>query len=274
MNEYLSALILGIVEGLTEFLPVSSTGHLILVNQWVRLPQPFSNMFNIFIQLGAILAVVIFFWNRLIPFQPGLVKEQRTRIWNLWGRVGVAVLPAYVLAFLFHDYLEQYLMTPLVVAGALLFYGVILILLERRSWNTQFEDPSDMPWKIALFIGLFQVLALVPGTSRSAVTIIGALILGLNRKAAAEFSFFLGVPTLGAASLYSLLKYEGTLGAQEWGLLGVGFLVSFMVAWGVIAFFMNWVSKKDFQVFGWYRVVLGGLLLGLWFWAPQLFAVL
>lgn len=257
MHEYLSALILGIVEGLTEFLPVSSTGHLILVNEWVKLPQPFSTMFNIVIQMGAILAVVIYFWQRLMPFQPGLEKQARNRIWLLWGKVAVAVLPAFVLAYLFDEIIEKRLMTGPVVGIALLAYGVVLIFIERRKWTTRYEDAADLPWKTALSIGFFQCLALVPGTSRSAATIIGALILGTSRKAAAEFSFFLAVPTLSAASLYSLLKYETALVAGELITLGIGFVTSFLVAWAVIAFFMDWVSKRDFKPFGWYRIVLG-----------------
>ena len=266
MHEYFSALILGIVEGLTEFLPVSSTGHLILVNEWVKLPEPFSNMFNIVIQMGAILAVVIYFWGRLMPIQPKLEKLQRDRIWLLWGKVILAVIPALVLGFLFKDIIEIYLMKPLVVGGALLIYGIVLILIERQTWKPKYEDAVDLPWKIVLTIGFIQCLALVPGTSRSAATIIGALILGSSRKAAAEFSFFLAIPTLTAASLYSLLKYKDPLSGTELMTLGIGFLVSFLVAWGVIALFMNWVSKKDFKIFGWYRIILGAAVLAYFLW--------
>lgn len=263
MDRFLSALVLGAVEGLTEFLPVSSTGHLILVNEWVKLPEPFAAMFNVFIQMGAILAVILHFRARLSPF--GLAKPERDGVLLLWGKVAVATLPAVVLGLLLDDLLEAYLMKPAVVAAALVVYGVALVALDRGAWKARYEDAAEMPWRTAFLVGLVQCLALVPGTSRSAATILGALMLGATRKAAAEFSFFLAVPTLCGASLYSLLKYREPLGAAEWTALGIGFATAFAVAWFVVAFFMDWVSKRDFRIFGWYRIALGAGVLAYFF---------
>lgn len=262
MDDIFKAAILGIVEGITEFLPISSTGHLILVNQWVDFSdRGFSNMFNIVIQLGAILAVVIFFRKRIFPFYTAQTLDEKTEVFRLWGKTLIAVLPAFVLAFLFDELIETYLFNPVTVSIALVVWGVVIILLESRKSPPKWSTTAELGLMTVLLIGLAQCLALIPGTSRSAATIIGAMLLGASRVAAAEFSFFLAIPTIGGASVYALFKYithnPGQLGVSSLVSLAVGFLTAFLVAWLVIAGFMKFISKQDFKVFGVYRIVLG-----------------
>lgn len=295
MIDAIKAIVLAIIEGITEFLPISSTGHLILANQWIGLqPQEFANAFSVIIQLGAILAVVVLYFDRLNPWSsedPGFKRRpRRYETWNtqtklyyrathvdqktvqLWLRVIVAVLPAVVLGLLFDDLIDQYLMTLPVVACTLLLYGVLMILLER--WNqkrqtTRFETPAALDYKTAFLIGCFQCLALIPGTSRSAATIIGAMLLGTSRVAAAEFSFFLAIPTMLGATALKIIKNLGGLSGGQWLLILLGFVVSFVVAYLVIRRFMDYIRRHDFTVFGYYRIALAALLLivgiaGLW----------
>jgi len=270
--DILKAIALGIVQGLTEFLPVSSTGHLIIVERFMRLSEnaTFVASFQIIIQLGSILAVLFIFWKRLFPFGQG--EEHCKRTMNLWLLVIIGVLPAVVLGFLFDDFIEERLFNPIVVAAALIFYGIILIFIEKfkNTQNPKITDANTIPVKIALAIGFFQCLAMVPGTSRSGATIIGALILGLSRKAAVEYSFFLAIPTIFGASFLRIIKTSMNFSAFEIILIAVGFVVSFAVAWAVIKVFMDYISKKSFAVFGYYRVVLGiavGILFGLGFFS-------
>lgn len=264
----LNAIILGIVEGLTEFLPVSSTGHLIITERFISLSQnsSFVAAFQVIIQLGAILSVVVLFWKKLFPFGQG--NEHCKKTLNLWTLVIIGVLPAAVLGFLFDDFIEEKLFSPLIVALALIFYGIVLIVLENgKKSNTPatITDVNLLPFKFALAIGFFQCLAMVPGTSRSAATIIGAMLLGLSRIAAAEFSFFLAIPTMFGASLLKIVKQGLSFSSFEWVIIAVGFTVSFLVALGVIKLFMDYIGKKDFAVFGWYRIVLGIIVLTLIF---------
>ncbi len=257
------AILFGVVEGLTEFLPISSTGHLILVGEFVRLPCPFQTTFEVVIQLGAILAVVFYFFRRLFPWSGG--PEDRRAVRNLWGRAGVAVLPAAALALAFGDWIETHLFQPWIVALALVAGGVALIVLERRHRPPRVTALPDLTWPVALGIGWIQCLAMIPGTSRSAATIIGAMLLGCSRLVAAEFSFVLAVPTMALASAYALTKADlASWSAAEWTALATGFAVSFAVAWGVVAFLMRFIQRRDFRPFGWYRIVLGGLVLA-WF---------
>jgi len=251
----IKAIILGIVEGVTEFLPISSTGHLILVNQWLSFGGDFTIMFDIVIQLGAILSVVVYFWPRLWPFSAD--KDKNKIIWNLWLKVLVGVLPALFLGALFGDLIEEKLFTPYVVAAMLIIGGIILALIERRHQKPRIHNVGALTYRTALAIGAVQTLAMIPGTSRSAATIIGAMLLGASRTVAAEFSFFLAVPTMVAASGYSLLKHGAAMSGPELVFLAVGFIISFFVALAVIRFFMNYIKRHDFKIFGYYRIGLG-----------------
>ena len=244
MIEYINAVILAIVEGLTEFLPISSTGHLILVNQWIYFTKDFTLLFDIVIQLGAILAVFVYFYKRLLNV-------------SLWKKTIVGVLPAIILGALFANKIEEKLFNPWTVAIALLVGGLVILIVEKISKREKISSVASLGFKTAFFIGLIQCLSMIPGTSRSAATIIGAMALGASRVVATEFSFFLAIPTMVAASGYSLLKYHELLNAQQIGVLLVGFVVSFLVALGVIKFLLNFVQKNNFKIFGWYRIVLG-----------------
>jgi len=260
LNDYVSALILGIVEGITEFLPISSTGHLIIVNQFVGFTEQFANMFDVVIQLGAILSVVVYFRHRLIPF--GNYKSAKNQeIFELWKKTLVGVLPALGIGFLVGDYIEELLFNTTVVAIALIIGGLILLYIESKKPTFNIKSMKQLTYRTALLIGFIQCLAMIPGTSRSASTIIGAMLLGASRVVAAEFSFFLAIPTMVAASGYTLLKNGLTLNSHEFLVVAFGFFISFIVAWLVIAGFMSYVSKKDFKPFGYYRVVFGIIVL-------------
>jgi undecaprenyl-diphosphatase len=263
---YLKAILLAVVEGATEFIPVSSTGHMIIVDEYVRLSrdEDFAFAFKIIIQLPAILAVVAYFRAELWPFakDPG---ERRVKL-GLWARILTAFLPAAFFGVLFDDVIERYLDNSLVVAGALVVGGVILIVLERRRPATTLLTVYDIGFATALLIGLFQCIAMVPGTSRSAATIIGAMLLGASRPAAAEFSFFLAVPTMMAATVFKLGQFGAAFTAFQWSLIAVGSLVSFVVAYSVVAVFMNYIQRRDFQPFGYYRIALGAAVIAHYFW--------
>ena len=253
------AIILGIVEGATEFLPISSTGHLILVNQFVSFDEKFTTLFDIVIQLGAILAVVIYFWKRLWPFTKD--QNQNKEIWSIWFKTVVGVLPAIVFGALFANKIEERFFNPWVVAVALLIGGIIIILIENWKHVPKITSIKNLSYKTAFYIGLVQCLSLIPGTSRSASTIIGAMVFGASRVVAAEFSFFLAIPTMVAASAYSLFKYRGLLSSYQSFVLAVGFVVSFIVALGAIKFIMNYIQKNNFKIFGYYRIILGIIII-------------
>ena len=269
---YLKAVILAIVEGVTEFLPISSTGHMILVDEFVQLSRntEFVHAFLIIIQLPAVLSVVVYFWRDLWPFGRVLQEELdialpasvylRRDIFLLWLKVVVAIVPALMLGPIFDDLLETYLLYPVPVAVALAVGGVLLILIERVGIPTKFVHVRQLGFGRALGIGLFQCLAMIPGTSRSAATIIGGMLLGASRPAAAEFSFFLAVPTMLAACVYKIVKSGFAFTREEWMVLAIGSLVAFLVAYAVIAGFMNYIRKHDFSLFGYYRLVLAGLV--------------
>lgn len=259
MWEIVKAVILGFVEGLTEFLPVSSTGHLILVNKWLTYSEEFTVVFDVFIQMGAILAVIIYFRKDIFPSHPGLLVERE--FVRLWSKILTAFLPAAVFGFLLAGFIEDYLFNMTVVSVSLIAGGILLIMLDGRNRSGTILSVREMTYKTALLIGLFQCLAMIPGTSRSAATIIGALMLGCSRKLAAEFSFFLAIPTILAASVYSLVKSPLTFSFHHFVILSSGLLVSFIVAAGVIKFLMNFIKKHSFVVFGYYRVILGLIVL-------------
>jgi len=268
MLDILKVLILGVVEGITEWLPISSTGHLIVVDEFIRLnaSDAFKEMFNVVIQLGAILAVVVLYFQKLNPFSSKKTIEQKKDTIQLWLKVAVACIPAGVLGILFDDWMEAHFHNHIVVAIMLIVYGVLFILIE--NWNKQ-KKPSvtelkDLTYKTAVYIGLFQVLSLIPGTSRSGATIVGALLLGVSRYVAAEFTFFLAIPVMVGASGIKLLKFflegEGMTG-MEVTMLGVGCITAFVISILAIKFLIGYIKKNDFKVFGWYRIVLGVIVL-------------
>ncbi len=268
MIEILKVIILGIVEGITEWLPISSTGHLILVDEFIKLSasDAFKEMFNVVIQLGAIMAVVVLYFHKLNPFSPKKTKEDKMQTISLWMKVIVACIPAGVLGILFDDWMEAHFHNYVVVSIMLIIYGVLFILIE--NWNKG-QKPSvtklsNLSYKTALLIGAFQVLSLIPGTSRSGATIIGALLLGVSRYVAAEFTFFLAIPVMFGASAIKLLKFfmEGAgMTSVEIAMLSVGCVVSFAVSVIAIKFLMGYIKKNDFKVFGYYRIILGLLVL-------------
>lgn len=262
MIELFKIIIIGVIEGVTEWLPVSSTGHMLLLDAFVPLnmTDEFKEMFFVVIQLGAILAVVAMFWSRLFPFSFESKRiELNNNIINMWGRVAVACIPSAVLGFLFDDYLEAYFGTPLTVAAMLIVYGVAFIAVEyaNKKKTPKIFTVSGIDYKTAIFIGLFQVLSMIPGTSRSGATIIGALLLGVSRTAAAEFTFFLAIPTMLGASALKMLKFGFAFSQAELITLIIGLSVAFAVSMLAIKFLMDYVRKHDFKVFGIYRIILG-----------------
>ena len=259
----IKGIILGIVEGLTEFLPISSTGHLILINHFISFDKNFTVLFDIVIQLGAILAVLVYFRKKLWPFYKN--SEENKKTLNIWYKTIIGVLPAIFFGVLLAKFIEAKLFNPWVVAFALLIGGVIILLIERKNTKSG-EQPKitsieNLSLKTVFFIGLIQCLSMIPGTSRSAATIIGAMILGASRVVATEFSFFLAIPTMFAASTYSLLKYNAPLSAQQIFILSIGFIVSFTVALVAIKFLINYVKKNNFKIFGYYRIILGIIII-------------
>ena len=268
MIEILKAILFGIVEGITEWLPISSTGHMILLNDLIKLnvTDEFYSMFEVVIQLGAILAVVLIYFKEIFPWGFGKNKNDTKKTLNLWGKILVACIPAAVLGLLLDDWLDAHLYNSVVVALALIVYGIIFIIIERKKVGTRkTKSIDDISYKQAFQVGMFQLLSLVPGTSRSGSTIIGGLLVGLDRKVAATFTFFLAIPVMVGASLLKILKYFLKIGtvftSLEWSILIVGCIVAFIVSILVIKFLMNYIKKHDFQAFGWYRIVLGILVL-------------
>ena len=266
--EILKVLVLGIVEGFTEWLPISSTGHMILVDEIIQLNQPeaYKTVFRVVIQLGAILAVVLMYFRKLNPLSRYKNQNQKEATWILWIKIIAACIPAAVFGLLLDDWMDAHLYNAYVVAGMLILYGVLFILLEnsRLVANPSIQKVSRISLKTAFFIGLFQLLSLVPGTSRSGATILGAMILGCSRGAAAEFSFFLGVPVMFGASLLKLVKYfldgNGFSGPQVFYLI-FGMVVAFGVSVYSIKFLMSYVRRNDFKFFGYYRIILGVIVL-------------
>ncbi len=272
--EILKAVLFGIVEGVTEWLPVSSTGHMILLDEFVHLnvTDAFYEMFQVVIQLGAILAVILLFFHKLNPFSPKKDEVQKKDTWQLWFKVIVAVLPSAVIGVLLDDWMDAHLYNYVVVAITLVVYGVAFLFAEKlnKARNTKIEAVYDIDYKTAILIGAFQCLSLIPGTSRSGSTILGAILLGVSRSAGAEFSFFLAIPTMLGASALKVLKYgmdilDGEAAiptSMEWLVLVVGCVVSLIVSLLVIKALMEYVRKRSFAVFGAYRIVLGALVLG------------
>ena len=265
--EILKVIFLGIVEGITEWLPISSTGHMLLVDEFISLnmSKDFKDMFFVVIQLGAILAVVILFWNRMFPFQfsdktkPVIRKD----IFSLWFKVAVSCIPGAVVTLLFDDYIEAHLQTPVVIAGTLIFYGILIIIVE--NWNKKrtpvVNSLSQITYKTAFIIGCFQILSIIPGTSRSGSTIIGALLIGVSRVSAAEFTFFMAVPVMFGLSAIKIIKFGLAFSGTELIVLLLGMAVAFLVSIVVIKYLMQYIKKHDFKAFGWYRILLGIIVL-------------
>ena len=266
--ELLKAVFLGIVEGITEWLPISSTGHLILVNEFLNLRQSkdFIDMFNIVIQLGAILAVMVIYFKRLNPFQPGKTAREVQLTWQLWLKVVIACIPSAFFGLLLDDWMEAHLSNFFVVAIMLVVYGIAFIWIEDRNRRVEpkVTDLARMSYKTAFYIGLFQVLSIIPGTSRSGATILGGIIVGTSRSVAADFTFFLGIPTMFGYSGLKAVKYfidGNTLTGGQVAILLVASVTAFVVSLFVIRFLMNYINKHDFTVFGKYRIVLGIIVL-------------
>ncbi len=276
MTEIIKSLIFGIVEGITEWLPVSSTGHLILLDEFLSLKQSddFKEMFDVVIQLGAILAVVVIFWSKLFPFgkknnplplgKDGFGAYIKTDIFKMWFKVLVACIPAAVIGLILDDWIDEHLYNPWTVAIMLILFGIAFIVVENwnKSRKPRVDSIDDLTYKAAFIIGMFQLIAaLLPGTSRSGATIVGALLIGISRPVAAEFTFFLAVPVMFGASLLKLVKFGLDFSGTELAVLAVGMITAFVVSIFVIKFLMGYIKKHDFKVFGWYRIVLGILVI-------------
>ena len=267
MIDILKAIVFGIVEGITEWLPISSTGHLILLKQLMplKVSESFWNMFEVVIQLGAILAVVLIFWHKIFPFRKERGRwHTDMRIINLWIKIIIACIPAAIIGLLFDDKINALFYNPTSVSIALIVFGVLFIVIENRNrrMRPRVTKLGQLTYQTAIIIGLFQVLAAVfPGTSRSGATIIGALLIGVSRTVAAEFTFFLAIPVMFGASLLKLVKFGFHFSGLEIGILVVGMISAFIISVIVIRFLMGYIKKHDFKVFGWYRIVLGIIVL-------------
>ena len=273
MTNILYSIIYGIIEGITEWLPISSTGHLILAENFLKfqgLSEGFFDMFNVVIQLGAILAVVVLYFKNIWPIKKEKSKNGENKItWdknilNLWGKILVACIPAAIIGLLFDDLLEKYLYNSWVVSTMLILVGIAFIIIEnkKQGMKPRVRDIVELTYKDAIIIGLFQVIAAIfPGTSRSGATIIGALLIGVSRTVAAEYTFYLAIPVMFGASLLKILKFGLSFTGAELAVLLVGMIVAFLVSVFIIKFLMNYIKKHDFKVFGWYRIVLGIIVL-------------
>lgn len=263
--ELLKAVFLGIIQGITEWLPISSTGHMILANEIINLSvsAEFMEMFEVVIQLGSILAVVVLFFHKLNPFSPKKSSEEKRDTFSLWGKVIIGIIPAGVIGLLFDNQINSLFYNSLTIAITLIIYGVLFILVENRNKKLQpkVDFVKQISWQLALAIGCAQVLALIPGTSRSGATIIGAMLFGLSRTAAAEFSFFLAVPVMFGASALKLLKFGFNFTGMELAILLIGCVTAFLVSLAAIRFLMNFIKKHDFKPFGYYRIALGIIIL-------------
>lgn len=270
--EIIKTIILGIVEGITEWLPISSTGHMILVDEFLKLnvSESFKNLFMVVIQLGAVLAVVVIYWKKLNPFKSvkGKLIVERDTI-EMWIKIMVACVPAAIIGILFDETFEALFYNPVSIAIALIVFGILFIVIENMHIETKVTKISQLTFKSVIIIGLFQVIAAVfPGTSRSGATIVGALLIGISRYVATEFTFFMSIPVMFGASLLKIIKIGFAFTAQEYIILAVGCIVSFIVSIVVIRFLLSYIKKNDFKAFGWYRIVLGILVLV--YFLPQL----
>ena len=263
--EIIKSILFGIIEGITEWLPISSTGHLILLNEFLKLDvsKDFYSMFEVVIQLGAIMAVVVLFWKKIFPFykKNNEIKINKNII-NLWGKIIVACFPAAVIGILFDEVFEKLFYNPVCVALALIIFGILFIVIENKNHKAKINSLEEITYNTALLIGIFQLIAAIfPGTSRSGATILGALMIGVSRTVAAEFTFFLAIPVMFGASLLKLIKFSFNFTAMEVAILITGMLFAFITSLFVIKFLMNYIKKHDFKVFGYYRIILGIIVL-------------
>ena len=260
--EIIKSIVLGIVQGITEWLPISSTGHMILVNQFLNLnfDKAFIDLFMVVIQFGSIFAVIVMYFKRLNPLSPDKTVSEKKQVWNMWFKVLAAVVPAAVIGLKFDDVITEYCYNTYVVSLALIVYGILFIIIENRNKPVRIKNISELSYKTAFGIGIFQVLALIPGTSRSGATILGAIMLGLSRETAVEFSFFLAVPVMLGASALKIVKYfmeYGFMGTEELIVLIVGMITAYIISVFAIKFLMHYIRKHDFKIFGYYRIILG-----------------
>lgn len=262
MAEFLKSVFLGIIEGITEWLPVSSTGHMIIVNDFMGTDASFfgSQIYLYVIQLGAILAIATLYFKKLNPFSPSKTIEEKKDTWQMWFKVIIACLPAAVIGLLLNDYMDTF-STPNVVGAMLIIYGLGFLFAESGKKEPKVKTISDMTYKTALLIGLFQVLSIVPGTSRSGATILGAILIGCSRGVAAEFSFFLAIPVMFGVSFLKIVTNEYVMTSLEWLLLITGMVTAYIVSIVSVKFLTSYVKKHDFKVFGWYRIALGILVI-------------
>lgn len=262
MVDIIKSVILGIVEGITEWLPISSTGHMILVNELMKTGDGFfgSQIYLYVIQLGAILAIATLYFKKLNPFSSSKTVQEKKDTWQMWFKVIVACIPAAVIGLIFNDFMDR-ISTPIVVSAMLIIYGIGFVLIERKKRTPGITDMNDMTYKTALLIGLFQVLSIVPGTSRSGATILGAMIIGCSRGIAAEFSFFLAIPVMFGVSLLKIVTLETMPSMGEIWLLLIGMAVAYVVSMLTVKFLVGFVRKHDFKVFGYYRIVLGVIVI-------------
>lgn len=265
----LKSVLYGIIQGITEWLPISSTGHLILMEQFLPLNlfsdaatnEAFWNVYKVVIQFGSILAVMLLYWKKLNPFQKNIKETKKKSIWRMWVMILIASIPAAVVGFLINDWIDEKMSTPIVIACTLIIYGVLFIWMEHRQHNYVIEDVHQINGKKAFEMGMFQCLALIPGTSRSGSTIFGGTMLGFNRPTAAEFSFYMSIPVMFGASLLKIIKAKFAFTAASVFVLVIGMLVSFIVSIIAIKYLMNYIRKHDFKVFGYYRIALGIIVL-------------
>jgi undecaprenyl-diphosphatase len=263
--ELLKAILLGIVEGITEWLPISSTGHMILVDEFVKLnaSEEFKEMFFVVIQLGAILAVCLLYFNKLNPFSPKKTKQEKLDTMQIWYKVVVGAIPLGVIGVLFDDKIDEIFYNYQTVAVTLILYGILFIVMENRNKGktAKINSFQDLTYQTAFMIGLFQVLSVIPGTSRSGATILGAILLGSSRYIAAEYSFFLSIPVMFGASALKLVKFGFNFSSMEIAILLTGMIVAFLLSVVAIRFLIGYIKKNDFKAFGWYRIVLGVLVI-------------
>jgi undecaprenyl-diphosphatase len=263
--EILKSIIFGIIQGITEWLPISSTGHMILADEFIRLDvsEAFKNMFLVVIQLGSILAVLVLYFNKLNPFLKQ--KQEKSRVFSLWYKIIIGTIPAIIIGKLFKGAIHEHFYNPLTIAIALIFYGIAFILIENRNNESAIKSLENLDFRTAFLIGTAQVLAFIPGTSRSGATILAAVFLGASRNISAEFSFFLAIPAMFGASTLEILDYSKDYGlsfsSNEWAILIFGMLVAFVVSLIVIKFLLEYIRRNSFKVFGYYRIVLGVIIL-------------
>lgn len=258
MIDYFKSVFLGIIEGITEWLPISSTGHMILVNEFMNEKTGFftTDLFLYVIQLGAILAIATLYFKKLNPFSPSKTKEEKADTFKMWFKVIAACIPAAVIGLLFNDYMEHF-ENWFVISTTLIIYGAAFIFIEKRQRKASISEMNSLTYKTAVLIGLFQVLSIIPGTSRSGSTILGAMLLGCSRGLAAEFSFFLAIPVMFGVSFLKIVTNDYPMSSQEWGILLSGMVTAYIVSMIAVKFLTNYVRRHDFKVFGYYRIILG-----------------